>query len=145
MNENHDYYASNARAFFESTVDVDMTSTHGPFLQRLGPGSHILDAGCGSGRDAKAFASLGHVVTAFDASAELARLATEHCGFEVAVRSFHDVDEVAAYDGIWCCASLLHVPREEMPNTPARQWAALHAGGCMYARRVPSFAIWPTD
>ena len=44
-------------------------------LDGLPAGARILDAGCGSGRDAKAFAALGHRVTAFDASPELAALA----------------------------------------------------------------------
>ncbi|NJN00325.1 MAG: methyltransferase domain-containing protein [Aquincola sp.] len=67
---------------------VDMTPIHQRFLARLESGAHILDAGCGSGRDAKAFAEAGFRVTAFDASAELARLASTYCGFEVAVRRF---------------------------------------------------------
>lgn len=38
-----------------------------------------------------------------------------------------------AYDGIWCCASLLHVERSEMPEVLARLWAALAPGGVLYA------------
>jgi ubiquinone/menaquinone biosynthesis C-methylase UbiE len=35
------------------------------FLARIPAGGHILDAGCGSGRDALAFRKLGYAVTAF--------------------------------------------------------------------------------
>jgi superfamily II DNA or RNA helicase/SAM-dependent methyltransferase/SOS-response transcriptional repressor LexA len=132
MNHTDNYYEQFAAEFFESTVGVDMAPIHLRFLEVLKPRAHILDAGCGSGRDAKAFAEAGYQVTAFDASAGLARLASAHCGFEVAVRRFEDVDEVAEFDGIWCCASLLHVPLSEMPAVLQRLWRALRPGGTVY-------------
>ena len=72
-----DYYRQNAEPFFSATVQVDMTPLHERFLATLPAGARILDAGCGSGRDAKAFAERGHAVAAFDASPELARLAAD--------------------------------------------------------------------
>ena len=132
MDPTHHYYTQHAAEFFHSTVGVDMAPIRQRFIARLPPGGHILDAGCGSGRDARAFAEAGFRVTAFDASAELARLASAHCGFAVAQRRFEDVDEVAQFDGIWCCASLLHVPLADMPETLARLWTALRPGGTLY-------------
>ncbi len=132
MDPTDQYYDQYAAEFFGSTVGVDMTPIHQRFLARLAPGSRILDAGCGSGRDAKTFAQAGFQVTAFDASAKLARLASGHCGFEVTVRRFDDVREIAQFDGIWCCASLLHVPLSEMPATLDRLWRALRPGGVLY-------------
>jgi HKD family nuclease len=132
MDHTDQYYEQFAAEFFGSTVGVDMAPIHQRFLAQLPPGAHILDAGCGSGRDARAFAEAGFQVTAFDASAELARLASAHCGFEVAVRRFEDVDEVETFDGIWCCASLLHVPLAAMPATLDRLWRALRPGGTLY-------------
>ncbi|MCK6431674.1 MAG: DEAD/DEAH box helicase family protein [Burkholderiaceae bacterium] len=126
------YYEHSAAKFFGSTVGVDMAPIHQRFLAELTLGARSLDADCGSGRDAKAFAEAGFQVTAFDASAELARLASAHCGFEVEVRRFEDVDEVEAFDGIWCCASLLHVPLAAMPATLDRLWRALRPGGTLY-------------
>ena len=126
------YYAEFAAEFFGATVGVDMAPIHQRFVAQLPPGAHILDAGCGSGRDAKAFAGAGFQVTAFDASAELALLASAHCGFDVAVRRFEEVDELAQFDGIWCCASLLHVPLAAMPETLTRLWNALRPGGVLY-------------
>lgn len=132
MSDNVEYYRQFAAEFFRTTVAVDMTAIRQRFLAHIPAGARILDAGCGSGRDAKAFAELGFEVTAFDASSELAALATEHCGFPVEVRRFEDLAETAAYDGIWCCASLLHVPASEMHEALSRLWAALAPGGTLY-------------
>lgn len=127
-----DYYERFAAEFFDSTVDVDMAELHGRFLQALPARAHILDAGCGSGRDAKAFSTLGHKVSAFDASEAMAQRASALCGFDVAVRRFQEVNELACYDGVWCCASLLHVPRAEMESVLAKLWRAVRPGGCIY-------------
>lgn len=131
-NETIGYYNSNAADFFSNTVDVDMTPLYELFLKNLPPNAAILHAGCGSGRDASAFANRGLNVTAFDASRELAKLASQHCGFGVAVRHFSDVDEVSAYDGVWCCASLLHVPRSELPSQIEQLWQSLRPNGIFY-------------
>ena len=128
-----DFYERNARRFFDDTVGIDMGELHEAFLSKLPAGACILDAGCGSGRDAKAFALLGYAVAAFDASAPLAQLAQEHCGFAIAVRTFADVTEVSTYDGIWCCASLLHLPPVEIAGAIGRLWRALRLGGCFYS------------
>lgn len=132
MERTNQYYEQFATEFFDRTVGANMTEIHRRFLAQLAPGGRVLDAGCGSGRDAKAFAEAGFQVTAFDASAELARLASAHCGFAVAVRCFEDVDEVDSFDGIWCCASLLHVSSAAMRSTLDRLWRALRPGGTLY-------------
>jgi superfamily II DNA or RNA helicase/HKD family nuclease/protein-L-isoaspartate O-methyltransferase len=138
MNEKTDpsstvgYYNNNAELFFRSTLEVDMSAIYARFLDGLAPGAHILDAGCGSGRDARAFADRGFTVKAFDASEELAKRASEHCGFTVDVRHFDDVDEIGQYDAIWCCASLLHVASAEIPTVLSKLWRALKTGGRIY-------------
>jgi SAM-dependent methyltransferase len=127
------YYAAEATAFFAATVDVDMSSLYAPFLAELTPGAAILDAGCGSGRDARAFRERGYAVTATEPSPALAALAEAHCGLPVARLRFQDLDWHARFDGIWACASLLHVPLAELPDVLQRLARALRAGGSLYA------------
>jgi 2-polyprenyl-3-methyl-5-hydroxy-6-metoxy-1,4-benzoquinol methylase len=62
------YYEANAKRFLRDTRDLDMGSTYGPFLSLLLPGAGILDVGCGSERDSRAFLERGYEVTALDAS-----------------------------------------------------------------------------
>jgi 2-polyprenyl-3-methyl-5-hydroxy-6-metoxy-1,4-benzoquinol methylase len=113
---NEDYYRQNAQRFFTDTASVDMSALYPPFVNCLPPGARILDAGCGSGRDVKAFSEMGFDVEAFDASVELVELARQLSGKPVAQMRFQDVDVVERYDGIWCCASLLHVSEAELPG-----------------------------
>jgi len=127
------YYQRHAQQFFESTVEVDMAEIRDRFTALLPAHGAVLDAGCGSGRDAKAFVEQGFQVEAFDASPELAELASQHSGLPVKVMRFQDLDAVACYDGIWCCASLLHVPLKELPEVLRRLAQALKAGGVLYA------------
>lgn len=120
---------------------MDMTSLHNDFLAQVATQGHVLDAGCGSGRDALAFLQAGYRVTAFDASPEMARLASQHTGLDVCVRDFLSLEDAAQFglpsgtlfDGIWACASLLHVPEADQRKAWARLWAVLAPGGVMYA------------
>lgn len=127
-----EYYQHHADDFFNSTVNVDMRSLYTPFLERIPKGGRILDAGCGSGRDSKAFLQQGYRVEAFDATGEMAKLANQHTGLPVKQMTFSDVDAVNRYDGIWCCASLLHVSAAELPDAMAKLARALKPGGIWY-------------
>ncbi len=130
---NIDYYQHNAGTFFADTVQVDMAPLYGRFLPLLPEQARILDAGCGSGRDAGAFAKLGHGVIAFDASPALVALAEDHLGQPVQRLRLQDITWQDEFDGIWACASLLHVPAAELPDVMQRLCAALKPGGILYA------------
>ena len=132
QNDTIAYYDSYAEKFFSETQAVDMAPLHDRFLAHLPAGAHILDAGCGSGRDTKIFHAQGHRVTAFDASAELVALAQTHTGLPIQHRCFSQVSEIAAYDGIWACASLLHLPESELSSSLLCLWQALKPGGVFY-------------
>jgi len=126
------YYQQHADHFFTSTVSVDMSSLYQPFVTALPDGATVLDAGCGSGRDSKAFAGMGYRVEAFDASAQMVALATAFTGLDVQEKRFDQLEAVARYDGIWCCASLLHVSQAELPEVMQRLARALKPGGIWY-------------
>ncbi|MDU1059505.1 MAG: class I SAM-dependent methyltransferase [Leclercia adecarboxylata] len=126
------YYQDNAQTFFDGTVNVDMSSLYETFTKHLAPGARVLDAGCGSGRDAKAFQKMGYQVEAFDASPAMVELAREHTGLPVQLMTFADVDWKEEFDGIWCCASLLHVPAVELPGVMRKLADALKPGGIWY-------------
>lgn len=131
-NSTIDFYNKNAQAYFESTVELDMSRLYAPFLERLRPGAKVLDAGCGSGRDSLFFKSQGFKVTAFDASEEMVRLASQLLGQPVLHMTFEDLNLPDEYDGIWACASLLHVERTQLPAVIAELAKYLKPGGVFY-------------
>jgi SAM-dependent methyltransferase len=126
------YYEANAKRFARETLGLRMDGLYEPFLALVPPGGSILDAGCGPGRDALAFLSRGYQVTAFDVSPEMVRLARELTGLEVAVLRLQDVAFEEGFDGIWACASLLHVPQREISDVLSRLGKALRPGGACY-------------
>lgn len=99
---------------------------------RNATGKKILDAGCGSGRDSLAFMKHGYSVVAFDASSEMCRMASELIGQEVLKMRFDEIEYVDEFDGIWACASLLHVPYNELPGVLGKLYRAMKAQGTLY-------------
>lgn len=127
------FYDENAEAFFAGTVNADMSDVRSRFLAHVTPGGHILDAGCGSGRDALAFTNAGFRVTAFDASTEMVRLAVEHTNLPILHQTFDEVAWDGEFDGVWASASLLHVPRANLTRAIAALMKALRPEGAIYA------------
>lgn len=114
------YYDDQAVHFFAETVEADITSLRTGFIDHLSPGATILDAGCGSGRDVKAFRNLGYAVTAIEPAPSLARMAVVHCGQPVEICHVQDIDWCECLDSIWACAILLQVPMLDLPDVMAR-------------------------
>ena len=127
-----DYYETHADEYCRFTAALDMSSVYARFLDELVPGAHIMDAGCGSGRDTKAFLQRGYVVTAFDGSPQMARIASAYTGQKCHALRFQEIQFPEKFDGVWACASLLHVPKCEMEDVLRRLVTALKPGGIMY-------------
>jgi len=127
-----DYYQENAQNFYDGTVNVNMDELYDRFLKYIPDKSKILDVGCGSGRDTKAFLNKGYDVVAMDASSEMVERASQLTNTEVLHRTFLQVEEVNRYDAIWCCASLLHANRVELPQTMRCITNSLKYGGYWY-------------
>jgi len=131
-NETLAYYEEHAEEFAAHTLQADMRETQELFLKEVGEGGRILDFGCGAGRDSRYFAERGYTVTAIDGSAQLCRIASAYTGLAVQRMDFAEFEAEAQYDGIWACASLLHVKREDLGALLGRLERALTAGGVLY-------------
>ena len=126
------YYEDHADVYVDSTVAVDMGSLYQPFLELLSEGCTILDAGCGSGRDSKHFADRGYRVKAIDASAKMIEATVRLTGQPAKQLKFQELDATEEFDGIWACASLLHVPLDELGDVLVRFATALRPDGICY-------------
>ncbi len=132
MSKTTDFYDNNAADFVSGTLYADVTYIQDRFLALLPKGAIILDFGCGSGRDTKYFLEKGFRAEGVDGSKELCRIASETTGTTVRQMMFNELDEVDAYDGIWACASILHLPKTELKDVLMKMVRATKSGGYMY-------------
>ena len=148
-----EFYDAHAKEYAELTVNADMSKQYAKFLAYLLTGTSsldindgdaanqsvgntqisILDAGCGSGRDSLAFMQLGYYVTMLDASAGMCKCAEALTGQKALCMSFDEISFDNQFDGIWACASLLHVPKKELETVFAKFHRALKDNGILYA------------
>jgi len=126
------FYDVNATNFFDATINVDMSPIYEKFLHLVPKNGHILDAGCGSGRDTLHFLNQGYNATAFDASNGLCELATVHIGQEVQCLRFNEITWQNLFDAAWACASLLHLTEEQLPEAVQRIITSIKVGGVIY-------------
>ena len=127
------YYNQYADKFVKDTINVDMTKHYQPFFSKLKLGDKILDAGCGSGRDTANFIDLGYSVDAFDASKEMVAAASKLTGLPVLEMTFENLILSEQYNGIWACASLLHVKRSNLVGVLKALGVLLLKKGVIYA------------
>ena len=139
-----DFYNQHADSYIEQTRNVKMHALYKRFTGQLPSTSmvsqHILDLGCGSGRDSFWFSNkLGVKVTAIDGSSELIKRNQAHysaSSINWQHLKFEDIrhqDWENQFTGIWACASLLHLPPNELPNLIVSLLDTLVSGGVMYA------------
>ena len=97
-------------------------------------GDKILDVGCGHGRDAKYLSESGFDVVGIDLSCKLLEIARRNavkpgfCMLDMRKLSFLD----DSFDGVWACASLLHIPKKEAETTLRELHRVLRPRGLIY-------------
>ena len=136
MSENNDtlnWYKENAKDFAARTSDVDMSDLYRSFLKLIPSGGCIMDLGCGAGSAALHFTQAGYRVLAADGCKELCDFTHQRVGCEVHTMRFEELDYEAAFDGIWACASLLHLRKSELPRVIRLIRRALKKDGVFYA------------
>jgi ubiquinone/menaquinone biosynthesis C-methylase UbiE len=108
----NNHFLENYSAKWERRLPVEQLKQ---FLGCLPEGACILDAGCGPGHHAEFMASRGHHVVATDITEASMRLTSPRSSECLsAVRA--DINRLpfgtTTFDGVWCCATLVHFPIE---------------------------------
>jgi SAM-dependent methyltransferase len=106
---------------------ADLTAA---FTDRLPPAADVADLGCGPAVDGAVLARAGHRVVGLDRSrGMLAHAARALPGrvVQADLRSLPVAD--GRLDGIWCCASLLHLPQDETMTVLREMCRVLRQGG----------------
>lgn len=119
--------------YVRRTTDVpaDFARFRAEFADAVPEGGRVADLGCGPGRDAAVFRAAGLRAVGVDASRRMTRRALAH-GVAVARADIRLAPlRPGSLDGIWSAASLLHVPRGDVPATLHTWWRCLRPGGVL--------------
>lgn len=109
MNSTIDYYNRNADEYFAHTAEVSFDEIYSRFLKYIPDGGRIMDLGCGSGRDVKWFCNHGYEAYGLDASRELVSKASDEYDIPIITGLIEEWTTSTPFDGVWCCASLMHL------------------------------------
>lgn len=137
INNTLKYYDDNIESYKEQWLN-DFTKNYNfeipdIFLSYLSENSHILDLGCGTGRDSKYFINKSYQVTSIDGSYEMCKVAENLLKKEVEQINFLDIDYKEQFDGVFACASLLHLDNEDLIIVLKKISSALKQNGILYA------------
>lgn len=119
--------------YAERWVSAPPTAQLDRFLRCLPDGARVLDLGCGPGHHVAYMNTLGFRAVGVDQSPEMirmARLLFPTMRFHVA-NWFDAAFEPAEYDGIWACASIVHLPGSVVPRLLRRLALATRTGGLL--------------
>lgn len=135
-----DTYQSVADEYRERNADRTVVSDQVErFLAAVGSATggsdaRLVDVGCGPGWETATFAARGHDVLGIDLTPAFLRGARRNvpdAGFARMDMRSTGLD-TGAFDGLWACASFLHVPREDAPGTLAEFHRIVRPGGVIH-------------
>jgi SAM-dependent methyltransferase len=127
-----EWYERNAKRYCAETVGIDLEDARRRFMSNVSPGGRLLDIGCGSGRDSMHFRQLGFEVDSRDASPAVAAEALRATGTAVRVQDIMSIEDEERFDGIWACASLLHLNPQQFETATAKLFRALRPQGVLF-------------
>lgn len=144
------HYDQNAFSYDEGTKDHDVSQNIDALLKAIKtePPFHILDFGCGPGRDLQTFTKLGHVAIGLEGSQQAAQIAKTKSGCEILVQDFFNLSLADnRFDGIFANASLFHIPNKLLPKVLSDLWACLKPNGILFSSnpRGNNEEIWYGD
>ncbi|WP_066707963.1 class I SAM-dependent DNA methyltransferase [Celeribacter ethanolicus] len=125
-------YDAQAGAYAARNAELFELPQAQAFANKLPEAARILDFGCGPGQYSGWFANQGFHVDAWDASAEMLRLAAQHKGIITRLARLNELSETGRFDGVWANFSLLHAERADLPDLLTRIHHALTPSGVFH-------------
>lgn len=136
-------YDAGAAAFAARWFHFRLEGQIRRFAAHLCPGAHILDLGCGVGRDVGHLQELGFDALGLDLSGGMLaearrRLATPFVQADMRRLPF----AAGSFDAVWACASLLHLPKAQAPAVLAECRRVLGLGHLFLALKKGEGERW---
>ena len=117
----------------EPGVAFDMRREMAAFTARLPAGGRVLDLGCGTVWAAAQLREQGFRAVGLDLSfGRLSRAVAERAAPVVMGDQRRLPIAAVSLDGVWACASLLHLPKTDMPVTLDEARRVLQPGGVLF-------------
>lgn len=132
INNTIKYYDDNCENF-KSKWDNYLFDIPNTFAEYLKDDAYVLDLGCGTGRDSLYFKEKGFKVKCIDGSVNMCKIASESLGQEVENKNYLDIDYKDLFDGVFACASLLHLNNDDLKIVLKKIYDSLKFNGIMYA------------
>ncbi len=127
-------YEELAEDYYKTHFDINEIKNIADFFIQNLKGQKILDIGCGPGRDAKYFSEHDLEVTGIDLTSNFVKMASQNVPnakfMQTDMRTLDFPENT--FDGIWACASFLHVPKEDAKNTLLGFRKILKPAGLIY-------------
>jgi ubiquinone/menaquinone biosynthesis C-methylase UbiE len=121
--------ASFAERYWNITLDRALNS----FAALVKPEHSVMDLGCGPGRDIELLRQRGLHVLGADRSAGMLTEAQKRVGGALVQVDMQYLPVRAdTLGGVWMCASLLHIPRTNVPTVLAGVRRVLRSEGALY-------------
>ncbi len=125
------YYEEHAEEYIASTIDKDMSVMYAMVRKYIPEHGQILDVGFGSSRDMIYFRKNGYQVSGIDSCAAFVKNAKE-LGLDVENIDILSYQTERKYDLIWCCASFLHLKREDIFTALKKYLSFLKKDGILF-------------
>jgi 8-oxo-dGTP diphosphatase len=140
-------YDASARAFAERTVHIRLSKEMAHFAARLAPGVRVLDVGCGPGRDATWLAEQGFDAVGTDLSFGMLQEGAARGVPAPLIQAdmAHLPFRRGSFRGLWVCASLLHIPKEQAGDVLRELERAVHPGHIYLAVKSGEGEAWVED
>jgi SAM-dependent methyltransferase len=139
LRETIDAYEKSPEFYAQRYLDVDFQALRGEFLGALATSTGmVLDAGAGPGRDSAVFAQTSHPTVALDLSWEFVKRVARTTAAQAVrgdLRALPFSGET--FEGVWMCASLVHMPDEEILMAMREARRVLRPGGVLFCS-IPS-------
>ena len=138
MNSTLEYYNNNVSSLLGRYNSAKVTSLHKRLLNSFPTGAKLLDAGCGSGRDADFMIRMNYDVLAVDASGSMIQGAVKHfpllqnCCRMIIIPDELDQLEQNSFGGIYSIAVLMHLNEDDIKNSLLEFKRLLIKNGCLF-------------